>query len=202
MIGCIGDVYMPDFAKDFEKMSPELFNSKLSAFDAFHETEIGKMARMLNFGLMDTITNVVTLMKYLIKATNAYDILEENKYTKQFHSRYMRLNEFYNKQVDKAEEDFDDKSDILFFTYSGEMSMSSQISNKLYYSHRDKLIVVAYKRPEKANVSIRGKNALDVTKRAIENIEGATGGGHKEATGAMIPIDGFEKFKGNVFGMD
>ena len=198
ILGCIGDVYMPDFAEGFEKISPELFNSKLSAFDVLNSTEIGKMVQMLNFGLMDSITNVVQLIKYLFKAKNAYDILEENQYTKQFHKRYNQLNEFFNKQVKKAEENFDEKSPLIFFSYSGNTSMSSEIANRLFYNHQDKLIVVAFKRPEKVNISIRGKNALEITKKAIEDIEGATGGGHVEATGAMVPIDEFEKFKKNI----
>jgi len=198
VIGCIGDVYMPDFAEEFEKASPELLNAKISAFDALNSTEIGKMVRMLNFGLMDSITNVVKLIKYLFKAKNAYDLLEENQYTKQFHKRYAQLNEFFNKQVEKAERIIDTNSPLIFFTYSGDTSMSSEISNKLFYNHQDKLIVIAFKRPEKVNISIRGKNALEITKKAIENIEGATGGGHTEATGAMVPIDEFEKFKENI----
>ena len=199
MIGCIGDVYMPDFAEKFSKENPELLPPKnLDAFDTLHSTEIGKLVRMLNFGLMDTITNVVNLIKFLSKATNAYDILEENQKTKQLHKRYKDLNEFYNKQVEKAESDFDKKSPVLFFSYSGNTSMSSEIANKLYYNHKDKLIIVAFKRPEKVNISIRGKNALEITKKAIEDISDATGGGHEEATGAMIPIDDFEKFKNKI----
>ena len=73
--------------------------------------------------------------------------------------------------------------------------MSSQIANKLCYLHKDKLIVVAYKRPEKVNISIRGKNALEITEKITEKINGSTGGGHKEATGAMVPIDQFDNFK-------
>jgi len=53
-------------------------------------------------------------------------------------------------------------------------------------------------RPEKANISIRGKNALSITKKSIKNILGATGGGHEEATGAMVPITDFKKFKENI----
>ena len=199
IIGCIGDVYMPDFAEDFEKASPELLNSKISAFKALNSTEIGKIIRMLNFGLMDSTTNVVKLIKYLFKAKNAYDLLEENQYTKQFHKRYNQLNEFFNKQIEKAENSIKKDSPIIFFTYSGDTSMSSEISNKLSYNHQDKLVVVAFKRPEKVNISIRGKNALKITKKAIEDIEGATGGGHEEATGAMIPIDDFEKFKKKIY---
>ncbi|MEA3248080.1 MAG: DHHA1 domain-containing protein [Nanoarchaeota archaeon] len=198
IIGCIGDVYMPDFAEKFSKENPELFNSQLSAFDALHSSEIGKMVRMLNFGLMDTTTNVVKLLKYLFKAKNAYDLLEENQYTKQLHKRNSQLNEFYNKQIDKAEANYDEKSSLLFFSYSGNTSMSSEIANRLYYNHKDKLIIVAFKRPEKINISIRGKNALKITYEAIKDIENATGGGHENATGAMVPIDEFEKFKENI----
>ena len=79
--------------------------------------------------------------------------------------------------------------------------MSSEISNRLFYNHRNKLVVVAFKRPEKVNISIRGKNALEITKKAIEDIEGATGGGHVEATGAMVPIDEFEKFKAKIYSL-
>lgn len=76
--------------------------------------------------------------------------------------------------------------------------MSSEISNRLAFNHKDKLIIVAFLRPEKANISIRGKNALKITKAATEGILGATGGGHEEATGAMVPITDFETFKKNI----
>lgn len=197
-IGCIGDAYMPDFARKFAEQNPELLPQKISAFDALHSAEIGKIARMLNFGLMDTITNVVTLIKYLFKANSPYDILEENQYTKQLHRRYSQLNEFCNKQIKKAEANFDKKSPVLFFSYSGDTSMSSEIANKLCFNHKDKLIIVIFKRQEKANISIRGKNALKITKQAIANVNDATGGGHEEATGAMVPIDNLKKFKANI----
>ncbi len=197
-IGCIGDVYMPDFAKKFTEQNPELLPQKISAFNALYSTEIGKIIRMLNFGLMDTITNVVTLIKYLFKANGPYDILEENQYTKHFHKRYAELNKFYNKQIEKAEKMFDGESTVLLFSYSGNTSMSSEIANRLYFNHKDKLIVVIFKRQEKANISIRGKDALKITKQAIKNIKDATGGGHEKATGAMVLIDDIEKFKANI----
>ncbi|MBT7102369.1 hypothetical protein HN935_02550 [archaeon] len=198
VIGCIGDVYMPDFAEKFSEEYPELLPKGIEPFDALHSSEIGKMVRMLNFGLMDTITNVVTLIKYLFKANSPADLLEENQYTKQLHKRYSQLNEFYTKQVAKAESKFYPESPVLFYTYSGNTSMSAEISNKLYHKHKDKLIIVAFIRPEKVNVSIRGEKALETTKKLIANIEDATGGGHVEATGAMIPIDDFETFKENI----
>ncbi|MFH1452343.1 MAG: DHHA1 domain-containing protein [archaeon] len=201
LIGCIGDVYMPEFAKEFQKESPELINSNLTAFQALYKSEIGKIVRILNFGLMDSTTNVVNLIKYLFKAKNVYDIIEENHHTKSLHKRYNQLSEFYNKQVEKAKTNINRDSNHLIFSYAGNTSMSSEIANKLYFEFPEKLIVVAYKRPEKINISIRGKNALEVTKKAIENIPDSTGGGHAEATGAMIPVDKWDKFKNNVKGI-
>jgi len=198
-IGCIGDVYMPDFAKKFAEQNPELLNPNLDPFDALYSTGIGNIIRMLNFGLMDTTTNVVNLIKFLSKAKGPHDILEENQFTKQLHKRHKELNDFLNKQIEKAESNFNQKSKTLFFSYAGNTSMSSEIANKLYYNHKDKLIVVAFRRPEKINISIRGDNALIITNQAIKNIKGATGGGHKKATGAMIPIDTLDKFKQNIF---
>ena len=197
-IGCISDVFMPEFASELEKTNPELINSKLDAFDILNSNEIGKIIRILNFGLMDTTTNVVKMIKFLFNARSPQDILEENPRTRNMHRRYNQLNDFFKKQIEKAESKFDKKKKVIFFSYSGNTSMSSEIANRLLFNHKDKLIVVAFKRPDKVNISIRGENALEITKKAIENIEGATGGGHEEATGAMVPLDDFEKFKENI----
>lgn len=192
MIGCIFDVYSPDFAKDFEKQYPELFDSKLDAFDALHLTEIGKFSLMLNFGLMNTTTNVVKLIRYLEKINSPYDLLEENYHTKEFHKRYNELNKELNKLINKAKAK-NRENNIIFFCYEGQNSMSGLLANKLYFMNKDKLVIVAYKKPDKINLSIRGENALEFTKKMLEQIEGSSGGGHKNATGAMIPITQYEE---------
>jgi len=198
MIGCIGDVYMPDFAKKFGKENPDLFNSKLNAFDSFYMSEIGRAVGMLNFGLKDTTTNVVRLMKFLINAKGVYDIFEENRFTQQLHKRYGELRGIYDKLMEKAENCVD--RDLVFFTYSGEVSMSSEVSNGLYFNHKDKTIVVVYKSQDKANISIRGNRAKEFTLKAIEGIENSRGGGHEKACGAQVPIDSLDEFKGRMVG--
>ncbi len=198
IIGCIGDVYLPDFAEKFSKQNPDLLPLNINAFTALQTTTIGKIARKLNFGLMDTTTNILGLIKYLFNCNSPYDLLEENASTKQFHKRSNQLEEFFQKQIEKAETHFNKNSKVLFFTYSGNTSMSSEISNNLAFRHPDSLIIVAFLRPEKANISVRGKNALEITRAATKDILGATGGGHCEATGAMVPISDFEKFKENI----
>jgi single-stranded DNA-specific DHH superfamily exonuclease len=195
MIGCIADVYMPPFAKDFEDKYPELFNSNLSAFESLHLTEIGKYAMMLNFGLMNSITNVVKLIKLLSKSKGPYDLNEENFYTKEFHKRYNELNSELQKLSKKAKEKKSINKKFIYFIYSGATSMSAILASKIYFQNPNKTIVVGYKRPEKINLSIRGENALKFTNKIIKEIEGSTGGGHEQATGAMIPATQLEKLE-------
>lgn len=195
MIGCIGDVYMPDFAEEFSEKNPELFKTGSSAFDSLYTTEVGKIVKMLNFGLKDTTTHVVNLIKFLMKAKNIHDVFEENHLTKQLHYRYKQLNEIYEKLLGRAEEGFDVDSKVLLFEYGGDTSMSSEIANELCFKHKDKFVVVAYKRNDKVNISIRGEDAKKLTLKLIEGIDGATGGGHEKATGAQVPEDNWEEFK-------
>lgn len=192
MIGCIGDVYMPDFAKDFEKDNPELFSSKLSAFDAMFMTDVGKAVRMLNFGLKDTTTNVIRMMKYLLDANGLYDVFEENSKTRSFHKRYNDINKIYQRLLNKDKEE---NGRLVWFSYAGDMSISSEIANELYFNHKDKFVVVAYKRYDKVNISIRGKDAKKVLEEVIKEMGDVSGGGHEEACGASVPLDRLDEFK-------
>ena len=199
MIGCIGDVYMPEFAEQFAKENPELFPEKAAeaeAFSALYTTEIGKIIKMLNFGLKDTTTNVLKLIRLIIKAKSPHDILEENYHTRPLHKRYNEINKLYQKLLAKAESQINKK--LIFFTYSGNMSISSEVANEIFFKHKDKFIVIAYQRPGKVNISIRGQNAKTITEKVIKKIEGGVGGGHELATGAQIPSDELDNFKKQI----
>jgi len=87
---------------------------------------------------------------------------------------------------------------LLYFQYGGDLSLSYNIANQLKYEFPGKFVVVVYVNKDIANISIRGDNARDVTLKAIEGIEGATGGGHEKATGAKMNIDDLPKFKAKV----
>lgn len=195
MVGCISDVYKPDFASSFEKQYPELYNSQLTAFEALHATEIGRFSKMLNFGLMNSITNVVKLIKFLVTTKAPYDLLEEDNKTKEFHKRYSDLNLELEKLIKKAKKANQNSKEIIYFSYAGGTSMSAILSNQLYFENPNKQIIVVFKRPEKINLSIRGKKAMIITQKILDTIEGSVGGGHEEATGAMIPPTQLENFE-------
>ncbi len=160
-------------------------------------TEIGKAVRMLNFGLKDTTTNVVNLIRFLTKAKTFYDIYEESPQTRQLHKRYSQLQEIYQKNMEKTRSQISPNSKILFYTYSGDTSMSAELSNELRFKHPERIIIVAYKniKQDKVSISLRGENIRNILLKILEKIPEATGGGHDKACGARIPIDKLDDFK-------
>jgi len=198
LIGCISDCYMPDFYEEFSNEFPELTKKNLkNPFDVLYNSEIGKIARILDFSLKDTTTNVVKMLKFMMKAKFPSDLLEENETTKQILKRYNEINTKYQELMKRAREQVNDK--LIYFQYSGDLSLSSNLSNQLMHEFPDKIIIVSYINKEIANISLRGDDGvLDLTLKAIEDIEGATGGGHEKATGAKVPFSELQKFKNNV----
>ena len=197
MIGCISDYYMPDFYDEFTEKYPELSKKNpINPFDMLYNSEIGKIAQILDFGLKDTTTNVVNMMKFMMKVKGPLDILEENSKTKSLHDRYAEINTKYQKILKKARQEIGTK--LIFFQYSGDMSLSSNLANQLKFEYPDKFLVVAYLGNDLANLSIRGENARKITLESIKDIPGALGGGHDKATGAKINIDYLPEIKKNV----
>ncbi len=200
LIGCISDCYMPDFYQEFEKQYPELaIKNPKSPFNVLYDSEIGRISRILDFSLKDTITNVVNMTKFLINARGPMDILEENSKTKQILKRYSEIDSKYQVLMEKARKQSGKK--IIYFQYGGNLSLSGNLANQLIYEFPDKIVIVVFINGDIANISFRGKEGLDIrelTLKAIEGIEGASGGGHKSATGAKMSVYNLPKFKDRI----
>lgn len=195
-MGCITDCYLPDFIKNVEKKYVELFNYNYkSAFDILYNTEFGKIAMIISFGMKDTTSNLVSLLKFLMKANQPSDILGENHHTKIFLKRYEEINEKYQKLLKMAESQVE--GDLIFFTYAGDLSISQYTANELMYRYPDKLVVVAYTKGNSSNISLRwNKDIRTITLKLVAEIEGSSGGGgHEHTTGVRIPADKLKEFK-------
>jgi single-stranded DNA-specific DHH superfamily exonuclease len=198
VVGNISDCYLPDFYPEFEKNYPDLSrkNAK-SAFDLLYNSEIGRIARILDFSLKDTTTNVVNMIKFMAKVSGPMDILEENLKTKQILKRHDEINTKYQMLMKKARENAGEK--LIYFQYGGSLSLSGNLSNQLIYEFPEKIIVVVYIKGDVANISLRGgKDIRKLTLGAIEGIPGATGGGHKNATGAKMSVSDLPRFQEKV----
>jgi len=200
MVGCISDNFFPDFAEEFIEKYPELWRKGKEIKDpseAYYETNIGRISQILNFALKDRTTNVVSMLNFLFKVKSPQDILKENRSNYKIHLRYRQVNKFYSKMLEKAKKIARKSGRFAYFQYGGELSLSSDIANELAYLFPNKIIMVAYIKGAKANLSIRGKNIRELTLEAIKGIESATGGGHENATGAKVGVEDLEQFKKN-----
>ena len=83
----------------------------------------------------------------------------------------------------------------MFYNYSGQLSISSDLSNELSYLFPKQYICVAYSSGPITNISLRGNNVKNILAEILPLLEKATGGGHRDAVGARINTEDIDKFK-------
>lgn len=195
--GCVSDKYVPDFYKEFKKKYPEFAIDSDEAFEIYYKSKIGLIAKMFGFGLKDSVSNVVAMQKFLIKAKNPQDVLEETKDNYKMHKKVTQNLKRYDQLLQKAKALADDNG-VLFFRYGGDLSISSDLANELHHSFPEKIIVVAYVTGGKVNISMRGENCREIILKAVKGLAGAGGGGHEHAVGGQVRVDDLEKFRERV----
>ena len=194
VVGCISDAFVPDFYSDFKKNYPDLVIESNDVLDIYYDSQIGKIGKILNCGLKDKTTNVISMLKFLMKVKTPYEVLEENSKNYTMHKRFEEINKKYQKLMEKARKIGKASEEFLFFQYAGDLSISSDLANGLRHEFPEKFIVVAYVTGVKANISVRGKGVKKLVLKAIKGLEGATGGGHEDAVGAKVKVKDLEKF--------
>lgn len=192
VIGCIADHYFPDFFGEFSERYGELSGMVSEPFEAYYKTEIGRIAQALNFGLKDSISNVVRMQNFLISVKGPDEIFAELPGNYAFRKRHSAVRKKYDDLLSKAKESID--GNLIFFDYGGELSISADISNELSFLYSDKIIAVAFIKGEITNMSLRGKNVRGILERVLKKVDGG-GGGHEDAVGARISTKDIEKFK-------
>ncbi len=198
VIGSISDKFVPDFYSEFLKEYPDLGFKTDEAFDIFYKSQIGEIAMIFSFALKDRTTNVVNMLKFLMKVKTPYEVLEENTKNKTMHDRFNQVKKKYKKLMEKAELLGRKPEKILFFQYASDLSISAELSNRLSYYLPDKYIVVMRISGDKVSISCRGKNIRKYLLEVIKDLDDATGGGHEDAVGAKIKVEDLEKFKKNL----
>ena len=193
VIGCVADHYLPDFAHEFGERYNEFWGNVKEPFDAYYKTEIGKVAQAFNFGLKDSTSNIVHLQNFLILCKGPDEVFLEVTGNSSFRRRYREIRRKYDSLLDKAKKLVFDS--LIFFDYSGDLSISADIANELSYLYPKKYIAVAYKKGSIANISLRGKNVKKILEKILSSFENASGGGHEDAVGARIKAEDLEKFR-------
>jgi oligoribonuclease NrnB/cAMP/cGMP phosphodiesterase (DHH superfamily) len=196
--GCVADSFVPKFYNEFKKEYPDLSIESKKASDIYYKSQIGKIAKIFSFGLKDRTTNVINMLRFLIKTKTPYEVLEENNKNYTMHHRFKQIEAKYQRLLSKAISIGKKQGRMLFFRYGGDLSISCDLANELNYLFPDKIIVVAYVKGAKANISMRGKKSRDILLGAIKGLERVSGGGHEEAVGGQVRIEDLEKFRENL----
>lgn len=197
LIGSICDNFVPKFYSRLQKTYPDLTIKSKNAQEIYYKSALGKIAQMFNFALKDKTSNVINMIKFLMKVRSPNEVLNESKENFLMHKRFEEVNKKYLKFLEKAA-DFSKDSKMIFFQYGGDLSISADIANGLKYKFPQKIIVVAYISGAKANISMRGKKIREIALKAIENLQDATGGGHEDAVGVKVRVEDLEKFRENL----
>jgi len=192
VVGCVSDHLIPEFYSEFKAKYPDLAIDSENVKEVYYKSPLGRIARIFNAGLKDRTTNVVSMLKFLMKAKSPYEVLEESKENQTMHFKFNEIEERFQRLLEKVE---DDGEKILFFQYGGELSISSDLAQGLKYRFPEKIIVVIYSSGNKVNISIRGNNVREIVLEVIKDLEEATGGGHEKAVGVRIKLKDIEKFK-------
>jgi len=195
VVGCISDKFFPDFYEEFKRKYPDLSNDSEDAFGVLFSSQIGKIVQIFNFALKDRTTNVINMIRFLMEAKSPYDVLNECGKNRSMHKRFEQINSKYQKLLKKAVAVGRNSGRVLFFRFGGDLSISKDLSNELSYLFQDKYIVVAYVKGNYANISARGENIRKAVLKAIDNLENASGGGHKDAVGARVQLEDLEEFR-------
>lgn len=199
LMGCIADHYLPDFADEFKERHGEYWGKKIvKPFDAYYKSEIGRLARIIGFGLKDSVTHVVQMQNFLIKCKGPDTLFEESDSNKPFARKYREMREKYDVLLKKARKGVNGDDKLVFFTYGGDLSMSSDISNELSYLYPGKMIVVAYTSGPITNISMRGKGVKKLIEKILPGFENSSGGGHEEAVGVRIQTQDLERFREEI----
>ena len=169
VIGCTADKTYFDFFEDFRKEYPELSLNSKDMFEWSARSQIGKIMDMFSFGLKDRTTNVIIMLKYLMKARGPYDVLEETKGNKILHARYNEINGKYQRILKKAIEEEKESESLLAFKFGGDTSMAADIADELKYLFpKKKVIIAGYTNGEKINISIRGEKIRGIVLKVLD----------------------------------
>lgn len=194
VMGCIADHYLPDFAEEFGKENPEYWGKSIKKpFDAYYMTELGKIAQSLNFGLKDSVTNVIHLQNHLVGCVSPNDVLAETPGNIAFRHKYTQIRKRYDQLFNSAQNNITSK--LIFFEYGGDMSISADLSNELSYKYPNHYIAIVYTNGGLSNISLRGKGIKQILERILPKLNNATGGGHNDAVGARVSHTDLAVFK-------
>lgn len=199
-VGEAADWHVPACIEEFTQAFGDLLPPRWEQAQdlLFHpESGLGKLVKIINFNLKDTVSETMKSVKVLTRIESPYEILNQTTPRgKYLYKKYARLAKKYDSLLARAKAAHSEDP-LLIFTYTDDqMSMTSDLSNELLYLFPKKLIMVARHHNGELKYSLRsaGKYVIPpVLERAFAELDGY-GGGHTYACGACIKAEQNPRF--------
>ncbi|PIN75982.1 hypothetical protein COV18_00995 [Candidatus Woesearchaeota archaeon CG10_big_fil_rev_8_21_14_0_10_37_12] len=201
-VGTIGDWYLPDFAKEFQKKYPELLPKRCKKVeDALFNSDVGTLVKVFSFNLKGSMKDVLESIKVLTRIDDPYDILEQKTAKgRLLWKRYLAINTQYEALLSEALKEATDDKLYVHIYQDDRLSLTKDVSNELLYKLKDKVIVFGRHVAGEMRCSLRAPAGVQLSQalqKALVGIQGY-GGGHEQACGAAIKSDDFDQFLKNL----
>lgn len=195
-LGSITDFYYPEFASEFKKLYPNLLGRSKDPGRIIFNTRLGKLIMIISFNLKGTLKEAKRFVSTFEGIRDPYEILDKKSINgKLIYKKFSKVEEIYKGLLSEAL-DSATRGKLLCFTYYvKKYSLSSELSNELYYKFPNKVVVVGRDKGELMVFSLRSKkyNVLGILGKVLKEINGI-GGGHEHACGCSIKKKDFPKF--------
>jgi single-stranded DNA-specific DHH superfamily exonuclease len=202
MAGCIGDMYMPEFADEFREHYPGYLPDGIEAREAQFNSKIGEVSKVLSFILKGTSAEAMKSIKLLMKIKSPVELLErKSEEAGKLMDKYNKVRREYDVLLNEALSLANDDNILLFIYPESRMSFTGDLANELVYRFPDKIIIIGRDKCGEMKLSLRSDayNLPELIEKSVSGLSGR-GGGHEHAAGAVVSSQDFQTFLGNLRG--
>ncbi|MGM5483156.1 MAG: DHHA1 domain-containing protein [Nanobdellota archaeon] len=200
LAGMVADWYLPKktmrnkLSQEFPDLLPMHVDDPA---EALFNTRLGKLCKILSFILKGTYRDAMKYVKILTRINSPEEILNcETKQAEFVYKKYEKINAMYESLLEDAKKKVTDNLFLEFYYSEDTTSFTGDIANELLYLYPEKIILIAREKSGEMKCSLRAAkyDLPSMIDQSISGLEGAYGGGHKNASGAVIKKDDFDFF--------
>ncbi|MBS3145424.1 DHH family phosphoesterase [Candidatus Woesearchaeota archaeon] len=198
-VGTIADWYIPEFAREFAKKYPDLFDKKIKdPGEANFKQPIGELIKIFHFILKGTVSDAMRNANILGNIESPYEILKDETSKGKFIHKYaMQKTRLFDKMLEDALKVKSEGKLHLYVYSAGDVSFTSYLSNNVQFMKKDKLVIMAREHNGNMKMSLRSHDpkikVKDILERVLKKVPGH-GGGHLYACGAGVKKEDFDNF--------
>lgn len=201
-VGTIGDGGAKNW-NDFIEKTLKKYNYTIGKDVNFNDTFFGNIDKVIGSGrIYNGERGASEILNVLLKSETFGEFLARSKKFIEWKEKIERNLKEMSEKFDIRKEEYKDIELCFFEIKNPRYNIGSALAGILSYKFPNLTIILIVERKNFATINLRrydGKIDLNVLVReAIKNFENASGGGHKQATGATMLKKDVKRFKQRI----